>query len=485
MRWFLLVFLASSAHATDPAFYPRGTATNQAMGGINQNFLDQSTQKRNRLTTAISPASCPAGQALTGAFYNNGYSFGGACAAFTLVGQATVTTASPISGIGTPPNPIALTGAIPQNLVNLSTVTQALANYFLLSNILPMTSGGTGLSASGTTGNVLTSTGTGWVSYPPAVNGIGSLPVGTIIPFLGTTAPGGTLECNGTSYLDATYPILYATIGCAEGCADGTHFNVPDLRGVFLRGWNHGSSSSTYTGDYDAGSRSTFSVNGASNGNSGDTVGSYENDVFKSHTHQYQITTGGGTDFQAGSNANLGQANTSATGGNETRPKNFFVMFAIKYDDNAQLSSGISLSGSSGTILSQSSITASAFFGDGSHLTGLTDFGPSTATLSASTVTLAGLVFTLGQSTAALSASTTSIAANYLPLTGGAISGTLAVVSTLTVGGYSGIPHMDTYARLKAATVSGTAWMAWATDIKEFVFFTGNTALGDKGWFIQ
>lgn len=79
-RVVVLLFLATSALASDPPFFPRGTATNQSIGGINQNFLDQTTQQRNRLTTTLTPSSCPAGQVLTGAYYNNGYTYGGTCA---------------------------------------------------------------------------------------------------------------------------------------------------------------------------------------------------------------------------------------------------------------------------------------------------------------------------------------------------------------------------------------------------------------------
>ncbi len=79
MKFLLLVFLASLAHA-DPPFYPRGTATNQALGGINQNFLDQTTLNNDRLTTTITPASCASGQVLVGSFFKNGYTFGGTCA---------------------------------------------------------------------------------------------------------------------------------------------------------------------------------------------------------------------------------------------------------------------------------------------------------------------------------------------------------------------------------------------------------------------
>lgn len=90
MKVLLLLLLAGAAHA-DPPFYPRGTATNQALGGINQNFLDQTTLNHNRLTTTITPGNCPPGQTLVGAFYNNGYTFGGTCSAAGAVGTSTKT----------------------------------------------------------------------------------------------------------------------------------------------------------------------------------------------------------------------------------------------------------------------------------------------------------------------------------------------------------------------------------------------------------
>jgi microcystin-dependent protein len=54
---------------------------------------------------------------------------------------------------------------------------------------------------------------------------------GVIKVFAGAAAPSGYLLCDGTSYLRATYPDLFTAIGVTFGAVDGTHFNVPDLRG--------------------------------------------------------------------------------------------------------------------------------------------------------------------------------------------------------------------------------------------------------------
>lgn len=56
-------------------------------------------------------------------------------------------------------------------------------------------------------------------------------PVGGILAYGGSTAPSGFLLCYGQSVLRTTYSDLFAIIGTSFGSADGTHFNLPDLRG--------------------------------------------------------------------------------------------------------------------------------------------------------------------------------------------------------------------------------------------------------------
>jgi microcystin-dependent protein len=57
------------------------------------------------------------------------------------------------------------------------------------------------------------------------------IPSGVIAPYAGSAVPAGWLLCDGSSLLRATYPNLFAAIGTTWGAADGTHFNLPDLRG--------------------------------------------------------------------------------------------------------------------------------------------------------------------------------------------------------------------------------------------------------------
>jgi microcystin-dependent protein len=71
-----------------------------------------------------------------------------------------------------------------------------------------------------------------------ALQGRVNVPVGTVLPYAGGSAPTGFLLCDGASKLRADYAALFAAIGTTFGAADGTHFNVPDLRGRFPLGVN-------------------------------------------------------------------------------------------------------------------------------------------------------------------------------------------------------------------------------------------------------
>ncbi|WP_197369874.1 phage tail protein, partial [Ralstonia pseudosolanacearum] len=64
---------------------------------------------------------------------------------------------------------------------------------------------------------------------------------GLIGYFARSTAPSGWLKANGAAVSRTTYAALYAEIGTTFGAGDGAAtFNLPDLRGEFLRGWDDG-----------------------------------------------------------------------------------------------------------------------------------------------------------------------------------------------------------------------------------------------------
>jgi microcystin-dependent protein len=145
---------------------------------------------------------------------------------------------------------------------------------------------------------------------------------GTISAYGGNTAPTGWLLCDGTAVSQTTYADLFAVIGCNFGCSGG-NFNLPDLRGRFLRGRDGGA-----LRDPDSGTRTAMSTGG----NTADNVGSVQVDELKSHTHSANWAPGtGGANGSPLDLLRNSISSTNATGGNETRPVNAYVNWIVKY----------------------------------------------------------------------------------------------------------------------------------------------------------
>lgn len=166
-----------------------------------------------------------------------------------------------------------------------------------------------------------------------ANNSSSTIPSGTIIAFGGEEIPAGWLLCDGSAYSSTNYPDLFQSISTNYGTGESQgNFNVPDLRGMFLRGVN-----GTSANDPDVESR--VSMNG---GKAGNNLGSYQADDFASHTHFQSYTTyqqnpinSWNTPFSILNTDGSGQKvssqpSTSSSGGNESRPKNVYVNFIIK-----------------------------------------------------------------------------------------------------------------------------------------------------------
>jgi microcystin-dependent protein len=74
---------------------------------------------------------------------------------------------------------------------------------------------------------------------------IGTLPAGMVMYFANSTVPQGWFQCNGAAISRTNYPELFSAIGTVYGTGDGTTtFNLPDLRGQFVRGWASASTTS-------------------------------------------------------------------------------------------------------------------------------------------------------------------------------------------------------------------------------------------------
>lgn len=131
-------------------------------------------------------------------------------------------------------------------------------------------------------------------------------PVSSIKAFPGEI-PAGWLECNGAAISRAAYAKLFLAIGETYGAGDGaTTFNLPDLRGEFIRGLDAGRG-------VDAGR----------------VLGSGQADEFKSHTHEGGIQSG--ASITSASGLVFARAATNPAGGDETRPRNVAMRYGIKY----------------------------------------------------------------------------------------------------------------------------------------------------------
>ena len=166
----------------------------------------------------------------------------------------------------------------------------------------------------------------GSITEAKLVSGFGLIPVGMIAPFAMSTAPTGWLECDGSAVSRATYADLFTALSTTHGSGDGsTTFNVPDLRGEFIRGWDNGKGT-----------------------DSGRTFGSSQADELKSHFHRPNNYSSDSTNrFFQGNGSGSGYAypatggsgsllystisdQTDPTGGTETRPRNIAMMYCVK-----------------------------------------------------------------------------------------------------------------------------------------------------------
>lgn len=159
-------------------------------------------------------------------------------------------------------------------------------------------------------------------------------PVGSVMAYAGPTIPEGWLLCDGKAVSRITYADLYTAIGNSWGYGDNSStFNLPDLRGQFLRGVDNSPTEGTSNKDQDR----TTRIASKPGGNTGNQVGTIQNDIFSSHSHgsnyfyAVYVSPSGHLKVTGGTDYNFTSASTANTGGNETRPKNAYVYYIIKY----------------------------------------------------------------------------------------------------------------------------------------------------------
>lgn len=169
------------------------------------------------------------------------------------------------------------------------------------------------------------------------------IPAGLVIPFAGPAEniPAGWMLCDGRSVSRSDFANLYNAIGVAWGTGNGsTTFNIPDMRGMFLRGV----AGTDSINDPDRDLR-TANRNG---GNSGNNVGSFQGHAIPPIYGTFNGVEGGGlvTTGAFGQTTNRGRgsndsdwdnlildfdASRVAPTGSDTRPNNVYVTYIIKY----------------------------------------------------------------------------------------------------------------------------------------------------------
>jgi hypothetical protein len=195
-----------------------------------------------------------------------------------------------------------------------------------------------------------------------------TVPIGTILAYSGNTLPANWLECNGDAKITSSFIDLYNAIKTTSISASygylcdsfgnrnsaGAFFKIPDLRGEFLRGWDHNRG-------IDLG-RSSGSFQNSSLGGHFHGIGDWSS---PSNDDMFFITRnwGDGTTYterfiegQSGANTTRpvvtpasGQAAATTgpmNGVGDTYPRNIAMMYCIKYSNTTNFAvSGVSLAG--------------------------------------------------------------------------------------------------------------------------------------------
>ena len=199
--------------------------------------------------------------------------------------------------------------------------------------------------ADGSNGQMLQTNGSGALSFT-TVQGV---PSGSVFCMAVATVPSGYLECNGAAVSRSTYAVLFAVIGTAYGTGNGSStFNLPDLRGEFVRGFdngrgvdsgrsiassqssqfgqhNHNVSASSSSSVTDPGHQHSMSVGFFNSVNSGGALS------FKDAGTSNRINTNT-TGISVSTSTSISQSNRGGTSNSsETRPRSIAMMYVIKF----------------------------------------------------------------------------------------------------------------------------------------------------------
>jgi microcystin-dependent protein len=163
---------------------------------------------------------------------------------------------------------------------------------------------------------------------------IASPPSGSIACFAGTIIPAGWILCDGFAYgrtnIDPSpQPTLFSIIGTTYGSGDGlTTFNIPDLRGVFVRGLDSGRGIDPFRAN---GSQQGHSFQSHNHGGASGTESSHTHGITattgnesNTHTHQWIRDLIGTTSFLSSDSPYV------AKNGNPAFSESFLLQYELK-----------------------------------------------------------------------------------------------------------------------------------------------------------
>ena len=207
------------------------------------------------------------------------------------------------------------------------------------------------LPASITNGGFLQTDGSGNLSFQI----VAGVPSGSVFCMAVATVPTGYLECDGAAVSRTTFAALFAVIGEQYGAGNGSStFNIPDLRGEFIRGFDNGkgtdsgrsiassqsdqndSHSHSFSGSASTSNKSltgtvtriaeTFNASGAASGVFTKTSG-INSEATPAST---DASAAAGFSMDASHSHTFSLSGTTSTQGGESRPRNIAMMYIIK-----------------------------------------------------------------------------------------------------------------------------------------------------------
>ena len=181
------------------------------------------------------------------------------------------------------------------------------------------------------------------------------VPTGSVFCIAANTVPTGYVKCNGASYSrTGTYAALFAIIGTTYG-GSGSNFNVPDLRGEFVRGFDdsRGVDSGRNINDPQGGQNASHNHTISASGTTSNPTPTLTGDVRRiSEGYRAQGTASGVFTKELDGNNNITGASstspvagfsmdaththtvsvsgTSGSQGSEARPRNIAMLYIIK-----------------------------------------------------------------------------------------------------------------------------------------------------------